>query len=269
MDLTAKALVATIAVCSYASPLVAAEGFLMVEHTVAGSNTRTSQVQLERDRMRAEMTAASGETQIIVFDAPQQVLRIISPSRKAYTEITKADADRMGDQLGTAMAAMKEKMASMPPEQRAKMEALMSRLGGAATPAAAAAKPEYKRAGSDKVGKWACEKYEGFRNGQKVSEVCTVDPKVLGLTMADFDLSKQVAAFFQKMLPQGTEPMAGMATFEAQGFSGIPLRRIAYTGDKVTVSSEVTEVRRQTFPDSSYEVPAGFQKQSVGRGGAK
>ena len=204
--------------------------------------------------------------QIVVFDGPQQVLRIISVPRKAYSEMTKADADRMGAQLAAAMAAMKDKVANMPPEQRAKMEALMSQLGTAGPVGGPGGRPEYRRAGNDKVGKWPCDKYEGFRNGKKVSEVCTVEPKVLGLTEADFDVTKQVASFFEKMLPQGVDQLVGVGRVEAQGFAGIPIRRTAYDGDKVLSISEVTEVKRENFAASTYEVPAGFQKQTMGRG---
>jgi Domain of unknown function (DUF4412) len=266
MNIILKAVLAIVGVCSFASPLQAAEGFLMVEKTVAGTATRTTQVQLERDRMRAELTGPAGETLIVVFDGPQQVLRTISVDRKSYTEMTKADADRIGAQVTMAMDAMKAKMAQMPPEQRAKMEAMMAKFGVMGPSAkAAATRPEYRRAGSDKVGKWTCDKYEGFRNGEKVSEVCTVEPKTLGLTTADFDISKQVAAFFQKLLPQGEEQIVGIATLETQGFEGIPVRRIRYTAGKADMTSEVTEVTRQTFAESSYDVPAGFEKQIPGK----
>jgi hypothetical protein len=265
MNSIAKTIAAVAAVCSVASPLQAAEGILILEKTVMGSNTRSSQIQIERDRMRAELTGAAGEVQIVVFDGPGQVLRIISVPRKSYSEMTKADADRMGAQVAAAMAVMKEKIASMPPEQRAKMEALMSQLGTG--PAGApGGRPEYRRAGSDKVGKWACDKYEGFRSDKKVSEVCTVEPKALGLTEADFDVTKQVASFFEKMLPQGVDQLVGVGRVETQGFAGIPIRRAAYDGDKVLSISEVTDVKRENFDASTYEVPAGFQKQTMGRG---
>jgi hypothetical protein len=264
MNIIAKAVVASIAVCAFATPLQAGEGFLMVETTVTGTVTRTSRVQMERDRMRAEMTGPAGETQIVVFDGPSQVLRVIRVDRKSYTEMTKADADRMGAQLNVAMEAMKEKVAQMPPEQRAKMEAMMARLGVMGPSAAVAAtRPEYRRAGSDKVGTWPCDKYEGFRSGVKISEVCTVEPKILGLTTADFEIGKQVATFFQKMLSQGEEHLFGMGTLETQGFPGIPVRRVRYNGDKVESTSEVTEVTRQVFAASTYDVPAGFQKQTT------
>ena len=267
MNIIARTIVAASVACCFVSPLQAAEGFLILEKTVVGASTRTSQVQIERDRMRAEMAAPSGETQIVVFDGPQQVLRIISVDRKSYSEITKADADRMGAQLAAAMAVMKDKVANMPPEQRAKMEALMSRLGGAGAAAGAGGRPEYRRAGTDKVGKWACDKYEGFRNGEKVSEVCTVEPKTLGLTEADFDVTKQVGAFFEKMLPQGVDQIVGVGKIETQGFAGIPIRRVSYNAGKVQSTSEVTDVHRDNFAASTYEVPAGFQKQTMGRGG--
>jgi hypothetical protein len=255
---------AAIALALFASPAQAAEGLLMVETTVAGTTSRTSRVQIEKDRLRAEVGgAAGGETQIVVFDGPQQVLRYINFARKSYTEMTKADADRMGAQLSTVMEGMKEKIAKMPPEQRARMEAAMGRMGGAGA-AAAPVRPDYKKTGTDKVGKWTCDKYEGFRGGVKVAEVCTVDPKVLGMTQADLEISKQVAAFFKTLLPMGGDQMVGVGTIETQGFAGIPVRRIRYNGSAVASTSEVVEVSRQTFDDASYAVPAGFQKQSMG-----
>jgi len=266
MNNTAKTIVAIAALCAVASPLQAAEGVLILEKTVMGTNTRSTQIQIERDRMRAELTGTGGEVQIVVFDGSEQVLRLISMPRKSYSEMTKADADRMGAQLAAAMAAMKDKIASMPPEQRAKVEALMSQLGAPGPVGGPGGRPEYRRAGSDKVGKWACDKYEGFRNGKKVSEVCTVDPKVLGLTESDFDVTKQVASFFEKMLPQGVDQLVGVGRVDTQGFAGIPIRRIAYDGDKVVTISEVTDVKRDNFAASTYEVPAGFQKQAIGRG---
>ena len=265
MNNIAKTIVAASAVCCFASPMQAAEGFVILEKTVVGATARTNQVQIERDRMRAEMTTLSGDTRIVVFDGPQQVLRIISLNRKSYSEITKADADRMGAQLAAVMAAMKDKVASMPPEQREKIEAMMPRAGGPV--GGTGGRPEYRRTGTDKVGKWACTKYEGYRNGEKVSELCTVEPKVLGLTEADFDVTKQVAAFFAQMLPQGVDQLVGIGKLETQGFAGLPVRRVTYNGGKVQSTSEVTDVHRENFAASTYEVPAGFQKQTMGRGG--
>ena len=140
----------------------------MVEKTVTGTATRTTQVQLERDRMRAEFTGPKGETLIVVFDGPQQVLRTISVDRKSYTEMTKADADRMGAQVTMAMDAIKEKMAQLPPEQRAKMEAMMAKFGVMGpTAEAAATRPDTAAPAATKSASGLATSTEGFRNGEK------------------------------------------------------------------------------------------------------
>ena len=264
MSIITRFAVAAVAVAGVASPVLAAEGLLMVEKTVTGANTRTSQIQLEPDRLRADITGPSGETQIATFDGQQQVLRIINVSRKSYAEVTKADVDRISTQMGSALtAAMKERLARMPPEQRAKLEELMGGPGGAAMGTVSPVKTEFRRTGTDKVGRWTCDKYEGFTNGTKVSEVCTVDPKALGVTPADFEISKQVGTFFQKIVPQGVDQILGVGTLETQGYVGVPIRRVRYAGGQVRSTSEVVDVKRQTFPASSYEVPAGFTRQTM------
>ena len=246
-------------------PLVAADGILIVEKTTKGGTTTTHQVQIERNRMRAESASPSGGKQIMVFDGAAQVMTMIDVDKKTYSEMTKADVDQMGGQMTAAMAQMQEQLKNMPPEQRAQIEAMMKGRG-AAMGAPAAPKTEYRRAGTDTVGKWTCDKYEGFQNNQKVSEVCTVDPKVIGFATTDFDVTKQMMAFFQKLMPQNADQMFSIGSTEAQGFSGVPVRRVISVGPQQTVV-ELTEVSRQSFSDSLFAVPEGFQKQpGFGRG---
>jgi Domain of unknown function (DUF4412) len=243
------------ALCLLAWPLQAADGILIVEKTTTGGTTRTNQIQIEKNRLRAENDTARGK-QIIVFDGVAQVLRTINPDAKTYSEMTKADVDRVGGQMQDAMAQMQEQMKNMPPAARAQMEAMMRGRGMPAAPA----KTEYRKTGTDRVGKWTCDKYEGFQGDQKVSEICTVDPKVLGFAAADFDVTRQMGAFFQQMLPQQANQMFTIGQAETQGFSGIPVRRTS-TIANVQTTTELTDVTRQNFPDASYAVPAGFQKQ--------
>ena len=147
------------------------------------------------------------------------------------------------------------------------MGGAMAGMAGGAAPA----KIQYRKAGTDTVGKWTCDKYEGFVGADKTSEVCTVDPKVLGFAASDFEVTQQMAAFFRKMIPSMAESMARQ-TFtigraEEQGFSGVPVRQITTVAGRQTIS-EITEVSRQSFPDSAFQVPAGYQKTDMmGMGG--
>jgi hypothetical protein len=262
---TASAL--STALCLTTAPLIAAEGLLITQKMTVGTTTRTNQIQIEKDRMRSEIEGVNGEKQVIVFDGPKQVLTMIYPDRKAYAELTKAEADQMGVRMSIS-PAMQEQIDKMPPGQRALMEQMMAR-GRAAGPAAPPAKIEYRRAGSDKVGKWTCDKYEGFQNNVKKMEICTVALQTLGVSATDFDISRQMAAFFAKMAPQGAGTTFEVGTLESVGFSGLPVRSIGYgSKGEVVYASEISEVSHQNFAASSYTVPAGFQKQTMfgGRG---
>jgi uncharacterized protein DUF4412 len=251
------ALKCTILLLTFSAAASAEDGVLVVLKTSTGSGQTTSQVQIGKSRLRAEMAEGSGPQRALVFDAARQVMLIVNPERKSYNEITKADIDRLATQ-------MQDMMAKVPPEMRAKVEAMMKGGGmGAGTPA----RTEYRKAGTDKTAKWTCDKYDGYQNGQKSSEICTVDPGMLGLSPADFAVAQQFAEFFEKLMPQSAGQFLGLSQMQTQGFSGFPVKSSSTSGGRTT-TNEVTDVTRQTFEDSLFAVPAGFQKESFpGMGG--
>ena len=153
---------------------------------------------------------------------------------KTYTEMTKADLDRVSGQMAGAMAQMQEQMKNMPPEARKRMEATMQGRGMPGG-AGVAARTEYKKVGTDKVGKWTCDKYEGTRDGEKVAELCTVAPATLGFTPADFEVTRQMADFFSKLVPQGADQMFRIGSTDGQRIRraarphrDVPQRRAEY-----------------------------------------
>ena len=255
------------ATCLSAAPLLAADGILIVQKTTTSGGSQTHNVQIEPNRMRAETAGMPGRggpstgsgqtaTQAIIFDGAKQTLIIVNDTQKTYSEMTKADVDRIGGQMSAAMAQMQEQMKNMPPEQRERIQAMM---GGRGMPGAAAPKTTYKKVGTDTVGKWTCEKYEGYQDEKKVSEMCTVDPKALGFTAADFQVTKQLAEFFSKLMPQSADRIFAIGSPEQQGYSGVPVRHVTRTGAQ-RVTSELVDVKRESFPESTFAVPAGYTK---------
>jgi hypothetical protein len=236
---------------TFPAAVSAQNGVLIVQKASTGSGQMTNQVQLTKNRMRAEMVDGTGTQRAVIFDGAQQVMLIINADRKSYSEITKADVDRLATQ-------MQDMMAKVPPEMRAKMEAA---LKGRGMGAAMSAKTEYRKAGTDKTAKWTCDKYDGYQNGQKTSEICTVDPSVFGLSAADFAVTQQFVEFFEKLMPQMAGQIFGFGQAQAQGFSGFPVKSSSTAGGRTT-TTEVTDVSRQTFQDSIFAAPAGFQKET-------
>jgi hypothetical protein len=240
------------AVLSAATPLWAADGVQLSQRSTIGTTQQTSQIQIDTNRMRAEMTSGVAGRRVIIFDGGKQVIEILNVDRKTYSELTKAQVDQLGGAVQDMMSQMQSAMANMSPEQRAQMEGMMRGrgMGGPAAPA----KREYRKIGTDRAGKWACDKYEGSANGQKVSEICTVDPSVLGLTAADVQTFRQFADFFKKLVPQGSMP-----ELNDPGFTGVPIKSVSFGATQVT--TEIVDATRQTFADSLFAVPSDFTKE--------
>jgi uncharacterized protein DUF4412 len=276
MKVIGKSLVFACAFFGLAGTARAADGILIVMKTAPeGGAAQTHLVQIDGRRMRAEATGERGEKQIAVFDGTKKVMMLIDDQRKTYVEVAEAELEARASQMSGMMAQMaqmqeqmKQRMASMTPEQRAQMEEAMGR-GMAMSGAPAAAKIQYTKTGTGTVGKWTCDKYEGTSGGQKVSEVCAADPKALGFTAADFEVSRELVAFFKKIMPPGAggAQMFSIGTAADQGFSGVPVRTVTSPGGR-QVTTEITEVSRQAIPDSVFQAPAGYQKTSMmgGRG---
>jgi hypothetical protein len=232
--------------------------------TTTGGASSTNQIQLDANHMRAEMAGRGGGQNTVVFDGVKQSMYIIDDSKKTYSEITKEDLDRVAAQMQGAMA-------SIPPEQRAQIEAMMRGRGGRGMPGMGVApvKPTYKKTGTDKVGKWTCDKYEGYEGDRKTSEVCTIAPTALGFAESDFAVTKQFAKFFSGVMPQMSTNVFSIGSLEDRGFVGVPVRTISYGADgSVSSATELTDVSHQNVPDSAFAPPAGYAKQDMpfGRG---
>ena len=232
-----------------------ADGILITQRVTSGGPPVTVQVQIEATRMRTEMAGPNGAMNVTIFDGGKQVLYIVDPARKTYMEMTKADADRLSAQVQGAMAQMQAQLEKLPPAQRAQMEAMMK--GRAGTVAL-----QYTPTGSDKVGRWTCDKYDVTQNGQKIGEVCSVNPTALGFGATDFAVMGQMAAFYSGMAPQMSGQLSPVTPIDQGGTSGFPVKSVT-TIQGQTTTTEVVEAGRQTFPDSLFAVPAGFTKQDL------
>ena len=97
----------------------------------------------------------------------------------------------------------------------------------------------------------------------EASELCTVDPAVLGFVASDFEVSRKLAELFKIIVPRNPDNVFSLGKVEEQGFSGVPVRRVFSIGRRQT-TTEMMEVTRQTFPPSTFEVPAGFTQKAIG-----
>ena len=237
------------------APLHAGDGVLIVQRTTSGDTVQTHEVQIEKTRMRVELDIA-GTRQVVIFDAAKQVMDLVNVDLRAYREVTKGEIERMADQT----AQVQTMMSGLPGAQREQMQELLGEGPAASAAGVGVNKTEYRRAGTERVGQWTCNRYQGYQNGQKISEVCTVDPKVLGFSPDEFDVTRQVADLLQKLVPQTSAQVFRIGRAQDHGFAGIPVKSVVtIAGRPMTV--ELIKATHESFPDALFVVPAGFQKQ--------
>ena len=229
----------------------AADGVVLVQQMTGTMGTTSSHAQVTKSKIRSEITNGQGQRQILVFDADRQVLDIINPDAKTYSELTKADVEAVGQQMQGLIAQMQ----SMPPAARAQMEARgMGAIMGTQP------KPEYRKNGTETVGRWTCDKYDGTRGGQPAGYVCTVPGATLGLTAADLEVTRQLAAFMADMIPQLAGQLGTIGSI--QGIDGVPVKSVNMAMGQ-TVTMVLTDVKRQAIDDAQFTIPAGFTKQDM------
>jgi hypothetical protein len=249
----------------------AGNGVVISMKTTSGASSTTSQIQLDANHMRAQMAGRGGDQNGVIFDGVKQSMLIVDDTKKTYSEITKDDVDRLAAQMQQMQSQMQGAMGSLSPEQRAQVEAMMRGRGGRGMPGMAgapAAKPTFKKTGTDKVGKWTCDKYEGYEGERKTSEVCTVASTALGLSDSDFAVTKDFAKFFSAIVPQGSMQVFSLGTLEDRGFVGVPVRTITYAADgSVSGTTELSDISHQNIPDSTFAPPTGYAKQDMSFGG--
>jgi hypothetical protein len=244
-----------------ASAAVAANGVRVTSKRTSAHDTSTDEIQLDKDHLRFDSLGADGHpTRTTIFDAEKQVMWIVQPDKKTYNELTREDFERLYGQFSAMAAQMQERMKNLPPEQRAKLEKAMQGRGMAVP----ASKPEFHKTGSDHVGKWACDVYEQMENGAKSEEVCAASMAQLGLTPADLNVVTQLQNLFKHMLPPALGNRAfALGDAEMQGFPGIAIRRVSYSGGHEQTREEMVDLTHGAIPDAAFVLPEGFTKKPM------
>jgi hypothetical protein len=249
-----------------ASAVAAADGVRVTSRQTTGGETTSEQIQFDKDHMRVDKMAADGHvTHTMIFDGARQVIWTIEPEAKSYTEITREDLERVSAQMSQMMAQMQQRMKNMPPERRAQMEQMMRGRGMSMAPG----KPEYQKTGSDRVGKWACDKYEHAADGVKEDEVCAAGAAALGLAPGDLNVLTELQNFVKGAMPPGMGDRGiGFGNADIQGFPGFPLRKVRFSNGREESRSEVVDVARQPIAAATFELPSGYTKKPFmeGRG---
>jgi len=222
---------------------------------------------VEADRLKI---VTPGNT--VIFRGDLQRTWVIGTAASTYVEITPEVVTAFAARLAAAQtpgsaeqAKLQERLAKLPPQQRAIAEQQLRGLGAGA---AAAQQVAYAKTGQAKaVSAWQCEVYGKSVSGQKQEELCIVPISTVGLTDADFRVLDMFAAF---MGPLATSPMAPRADYfnwadmnKAIGFSGIPLEATLLSDGRPALHDTMQKIERVDIPADTFDLPAGLTKREL------
>jgi hypothetical protein len=183
----------------------------------------------------------------VIIDLKTGTMTNINEKKKNYFIITKQD-------LETMQAKMAERMND--PKMKQAM-AMMQGLGSSM-----ASSTEVKKTGvSRKVAGYACDEWLISMGGMMTMTECVTNdlkyPVQSWTAMTDFNESmRKTMSGFGPNAKAGADYAEKMKTIK--GFPVATSSTVEAGAMKIATSSEVTEVRRDPIPASTWQVPAGF-----------
>jgi hypothetical protein len=224
---------------------------------------------IEADRLKI---VTPGTT--VIFRGDLNRTWVIATPTSNYVEITPEVVTAFAARLAAAQTPgsaeqqkLQERLAKLPPQQRALAEQQLRSLGAGA----AAGQVAYAKTGQLKsVASGRCEVYGKSVNGQKQEELCIASISSVGLTDADFRVLGLFATF---MGPLATSPVAPRADYfnwadmnKAIGFSGIPLESTLLGNGQPTLQDTVQKIERANIAADAFDLPAGLTKRALATG---
>lgn len=233
--------------------------------TLSGSAT----IYLERSRLRIDSNEGGGSVSVIYMGTGEKgpYYWLIDHRDSSYIEIEKDDLIAARKDIEKVMEATRLELQKLPPDERKQAEAMFAdRMGykDFLQP-----KPEYKEVSRGaKVGRWTCNHFQGFREGERVEEVWAADLKQLGIDSQDLQSLKDMADLFETVgqsLPAffrfGGDKSKGNKTFP-----GFAVMMVSYEDGERKEKWEVVDVRHEALDAGLFKLPAGLEKKEAPMG---
>jgi hypothetical protein len=241
------------------SPTLARAGVTIVAQRGDGAPTT---MLVEGERARVDLSKQDEHASGMILDGPAKRFLILNDKDKSYSEVTQEDMKRIRGKVDEMRKLQEERMKSLPPEQRKKMEEMMARMG-APGPKPKALDIKFERTGEKKtVNGFACETYRMLEDGKVVEEEC-VSPWSAGLVKkSDFEGLRKFAEQMADSFGGGGNDRDLFMMKKMDAFPGFPITRTKIdAAGKRTEMEQVKSVKRGALDGATFAVPAGYTKK--------
>lgn len=219
-------------------------------------------IYAENGKLRVETGGPQDNYAVFTGDA----MNAVNPQERSYVLIDRASIKELAATVNPALKQLQERLAAMPPEQRAQVEKMLGGqvpgMGGQPV------KEEIRKTGkSGKVAGYDCSYSEVLHDAVKVTEVCVAPFTALKGGQELYDASVKVSALMDDILKELDAPwLREMASRQLQNFSklgGVPVLTRVFNDGKAVRESMLDSAATQSVPASTFQVPAGFTRKEL------
>jgi hypothetical protein len=190
---------------------------------------------------------------LLIFDGSRQVLWLADLAKNTYLEITKEQVDAATRE----MRQIEMQVAMAQPAARAVVEQMLLKRLGRMAP------PKIITLEEDKLGEFACVRYEVLVNQEVAQEICATEPWNLPVDSEAYETFRTAAEYFE--LLRRAMPNSGFWTppRTMRGISGFPIRTIVYEG-LLPLSEWVFQTAEDRAIDAGqFTLPPNLRKQGT------
>jgi hypothetical protein len=238
-----------------ALPALADDLTILSKVTRDGGPPQASASYISSDHVRM----SHGDGKEMILDLKTGDMTTLDNTKKTYYVVTRQDMEAMTAKIqeqmnSPEMKKAQEQMNNLPPEQKAKMEAMMGGM---------LAVTVEKSGTSRKIAGYSCDNWTIAIGQFSNSEECVTTE--LKYPAAAWETYKGFADTMKTMMA-AMGPMAKGATKMQEQFKkikGFPLANTTTTdimGHRSVIATEVTAVKYGPIPASAFEIPAGYTK---------
>ena len=239
----------------------------------AGTVMEMSSRDLSGDKPETTMTtyAQNGQMRVeiprrdsaMIFS--NDTLYAINNKEKSYVTMDRATMQKMAETVNPMLKQLQERMAQMPPEQRAQMERMMGKNMPGAQKSVTREVRKTSRTG--KVAGYSCKYVEMLADGVVEDEFCVVEPSALKggdeLMASAQKMSAALQDFFSSIDAPWLKDSVDKQTASYTKIGGIPVLSRQFVDGKAVSETTLRSIQSQSLPAATFSVPAGYTRREM------
>jgi hypothetical protein len=228
--------------------------------------TRRGVMNLEADRMRLDVAEVSSA---IIYRGDLELVWILDHRNRSFVRIDRATMEELSRRMAEAKAELRARLATLSPEQRASMEAV---LGKTADPGSEKSVGISVRetGGTHRLNDVACAEVELRRGEEVIAVACTADWASAEIEPETFRPLQELGSLLRETLSvapvlpgDSIRPVEFDALDAIHRLGGVPLRIQLFDDGAPIREIRATSIEQRSFAGEIFEIPADYQQKVV------